>query len=140
MSTTTIAPTAPARARRAGRVANVATWILQVVIGAGFISGGGLKLTGSPVMIDLFTEVGAGQWLRYLVGALEVAGGVGLLIAPLCGLAAAGLVGVMAGAVVTNVAIIDENPTLPAVYLVLLALIAWRRRDRSAAVVARFRR
>jgi hypothetical protein len=40
----------------------------------------------------------------------------------------------------TNVAIISENPTLPAVYLVLLALIARRRRDRSAAVMSRFRR
>ena len=31
--------------------------------------------------------IGAGQWLRYLVGALEVAGGVGLLILALAGLA-----------------------------------------------------
>jgi uncharacterized membrane protein YphA (DoxX/SURF4 family) len=137
MSTTTLAPTA--RTAR-GRITNVATWILQALIGVQFISGGGLKLAGSPVMVDLFTDIGAGQWLRYLVGALEVAGGVGLLIRPLCGLAAAGLVGVMAGAVVTNVAIISENPTLPAVYLVLLALIARRRRDRSAAVLSRFRR
>ena len=137
MSTTTIARTAPARS---GRFANVATWIVQAIVGVQFIFGGGLKLAGSPVMVDLFTDVGAGQWLRYAVGALEVAGGVGLLIRPLCGLAAAGLAVVMVGAVVTNVAIISENPTVPAVYLVLLALIAWRRRDRTAAVVARFRR
>jgi uncharacterized membrane protein YphA (DoxX/SURF4 family) len=135
MSTTTIAPTA-----RSGRIANVATWVLQAVVGVQFVFGGGLKLAGSPVMVDLFADIGAGQWLRYLVGALEVAGGVGLLIRPLCGLAAAGLVGVMAGAVVTNVAVINETPTLPAVYLVLLALIAWRRRDRSAAVLSRLRR
>ena len=142
MSATTIAPAATARrtGRTTGRVANVATWIVQVVVGVQFVFGGGLKLAGSPVMVDLFTDIGAGQWLRYVVGALEVAGGIGLLIRPLCGLAAAGLVGVMAGAVVTNVAIINENPTVPVVYLVLLAVIAWRRRDRTAAVVARVRR
>jgi putative oxidoreductase len=140
MSTTTIAPTASTRTARSSRIANVATWVLQAVIGVQFFFGGGLKLAGSPVMVDLFTEIGAGQWLRYLVGALEVAGGVGLLIRPLSGLAAAGLAGVMVGAVVTNVAIIGENPTLPAIYLVLCAVIAWRRRERTAELVRRFRR
>jgi hypothetical protein len=134
MSTTTIAPA------HTGRVANVVTWIVQAVVGLQFAFGGGLKLAGSPVMVDLFTEIGAGQWFRYLVGALEVAGGIGLLVRPLCGLAAAGLAAVMVGAVVTNVAVISENPTLPAVYLVLLAAIAWRRRARTAALLARFRR
>jgi uncharacterized membrane protein YphA (DoxX/SURF4 family) len=127
MSTTTSTPTRTT-GRAAGRVANVATWIVQVVVGLQFVSGGVMKLAGSAVMVDLFADIGAGQWLRYVVGALEVAGGVGLLIRPLCGLAAAGLALVMVGAVVTNVAVIDENPTLPAVYLVLLTLIAYRRR------------
>jgi uncharacterized membrane protein YphA (DoxX/SURF4 family) len=136
MSTTTIAPVRT----RTGRVANIATWIVQVVVGLQFVSGGAMKLAGSAVMVDLFTEIGAGQWFRYVVGALELAGGIGLLIRPLCGLAAAGLAAVMVGAVVTNVAVISENPTLPVVYLVLLAAIAWRRRARSAALVARFRR
>ena len=54
--------------------------ILQVVLAA-IIAGGGIsKLAGDPVMVDMFADIGAGQWLRYLVGALEVAGGVGLLI------------------------------------------------------------
>ena len=56
------------------------------------------------------------------------------------GLAAVGLTALMAGAVITNVAVLAANPRMPAVYLVLFALIAWRRRDRTAAVVARFRR
>jgi uncharacterized membrane protein YphA (DoxX/SURF4 family) len=136
MSTTTIAPVRT----RTGRVANIATWIAQVVVGLQLAAGGAMKLAGSPVMVDLFTEIGAGQWFRYVVGALEVAGGIGLLIRPLCGLAALGLAAVMVGAAVTNVAVIGENPTLPVVYLVLLAVIAWRRRARTAAVVARFRR
>jgi uncharacterized membrane protein YphA (DoxX/SURF4 family) len=143
MGTTTIntTRTAPAaRTSRSARFANVATWIVQAVVGLQFVSGGVMKLAGSTSMVDLFTDIGAGQWLRYVVGALEVAGGVGLLIRPLCGLAAAGLALVMVGAVVTNVAVISENPALPAVYLVLLTLIAYRRRTQTAALVSRFRR
>jgi uncharacterized membrane protein YphA (DoxX/SURF4 family) len=138
MSSTTVAPAR--RATRTGRIANVATWLVQVVLGFSLASGGALKLSGDPIMVDLFADIGAGQWLRYFVGAAEVAGGLGLLVAPLCGLAAVGLTALMAGAIVTNVAIIDENPTLPAVYLVVLAAVAWRRRARTAALVARFRR
>jgi uncharacterized membrane protein YphA (DoxX/SURF4 family) len=135
MSSTTITPAR--RSTRSGRTANVATWALQVVLAFMFAGAGALKLTGDPTMVDLFAEVGAGQWLRYFVGAAEVAGAVGLVVAPLCGLAAAGLTALMAGAIVTNVAIIDENPTLPAVYLVLLALVAWRRRERTARLLRR---
>ncbi len=138
MSTTT-STTTIARTRTSSRIANVATWALQAVLALQFAMGGGLKLAGSPVMVDLFADIGAGQWLRFVVGTLEVAGGIGLLVRPLCGLAAAGLAAVMVGAVVTNVAVISENPTLPAVYLVLLALIAYRRRARSAELLARFR-
>lgn len=39
-----------------------------------------MKVTGAPVMVDMFAEIGASQWLRYVVGVLEVAGAVGLLI------------------------------------------------------------
>lgn len=116
--------------RPTSRVANIATWVVQVVVGLMFVGGGLAKLFGDPTMVDLFDEIGAGDWLRYFVGACEVAGGIGLLIPWLCGLAAAALSALVVGAIVTNVAVVDENPTLPIVYLVVLAVITWRRRDR----------
>lgn len=116
--------------RPTSRVANIATWVVQVVVGLMFVGGGLAKLFGDPTMVDLFDEIGAGDWLRYFVGACEVAGGIGLLIPRLCGLAAAALSALVVGAIVTNVAVVDENPTLPIVYLVVLAAITWRRRDR----------
>jgi uncharacterized membrane protein YphA (DoxX/SURF4 family) len=59
-----------------GRASSIGVWILQVVLAA-IIAGGGIsKLAGDPVMVDMFADIGAGQWLRYLVGALEVAGGL----------------------------------------------------------------
>ena len=74
----------------------------QVVLVA-IIAGGGIsKLAGDPVMVDMFADIGVGQWLRYLVGALEVAGGAGLLIPALAGLASLGLAALLTGAVITD--------------------------------------
>ena len=87
-----------------------------------------MKLSGSPVMVDMFAEIGAGQWFRYLVGTLELAGAIGLLVPRLCGLAALGLAGVMAGAIVTNVFVLGESPVLPLGYLLVAGLVAWLRR------------
>lgn len=54
----------------------------------------------------MFSHIGAGQRLRYLVGTAELAGAIGLLIPQLAGLAAAGLAADMAGATIINVAVL----------------------------------
>lgn len=117
-------------AARPSRSANIATWAVQVVLGLLFVGGGMAKIFGDAAMADLFDEIGAGAWLMYFVGACEVAGGIGLMIPRLCGLAAAALGALIVGAIVTNVFIVDESPVLPVVYLIALAVIVWRRRDR----------
>lgn len=121
---------AATRRPRTGGVANVALWVLQVVLAFQFADGGLLKLNGSPEMVDLFARIGAGQWLRYGVGTVEVAGAVGLLIPRLSGLAALGLAALMAGATATNLVVIDESPWLALGLLLVSALIAWARRSR----------
>jgi putative oxidoreductase len=125
--------------RPASRAATIATWVVQVVMGLLFVGGGMAKLFADPALVDLFDEIGAGTWLMYFVGACEVAGGIGLLIPRLCGFAAAALSVLIVGAIVTNVAIVDENPTLPIVYLVVLAGLVYRRRDRITAPFTLFR-
>ncbi len=83
----------------------------------------------------MFTQIGAGQWLRYLVGGLELAGAIGLLIPRLAALAALGLAGVMIGAVITQVLVLGSVviALTPAFLGVILGLIAWRRAYRSAS-------
>ncbi|PZF96251.1 DoxX family protein [Micromonospora deserti] len=110
--------------RRCGLIAR---WALQVVLAAQFASGGVLKLTGDAQMVDLFAEIGVGQWLRYLVGVCELAGAAGLLIPRLAALGALGLTGLMAGAVVTNV-LIGANPALPAAFLLAAGVVVYGRR------------
>ncbi|MER5333736.1 DoxX family protein [Micromonospora sp. NPDC002717] len=121
---TTRSASRPTGRRRTG---SIARWIVRVFLAVQFVSGGVLKLIGEPRMVDLFTDIGAGQWLRYLVGVCEVAGALGLLVPRLAALAALGLAGLMAGAVVTNV-LIGANPAVPAAFLLLAAVVAYGRR------------
>jgi uncharacterized membrane protein YphA (DoxX/SURF4 family) len=124
----------------AARPFNVALWVLQVVLALQFAGGGLAKLAGSPELVDLFTSIGAGQWLRYVVGALEVAGAVGLLVPRLSGLAALGLAALMVGATVTNLFVIGERPWLPVGLLLVCAVIAWGRRSQTRALAATLKR
>lgn len=117
-------------ARRGGAVA---VWAVQVVLAVQFAAGGLLKITGDGTMVEMFTDIGAGQWLRYVVGALELAGALGLLVPRLAGPAALGIVGLMAGAAVTNVAVLGTSPALPLAFLLLGAVVAWYRRPRTPA-------
>jgi uncharacterized membrane protein len=74
------------------------------------------------------------------VGALEVAGAVGLLVPRLSGLAALGLAGLMVGAAITNLFILGESPWLPVGLLLVSALIAWGRWSKTKALTGRLRR
>ncbi len=76
------------------------------------MAAGLAKLGSEPAMVEMFTDIGASAWLRPLVGACEVAGAVGLLVRRLTRAAALGLTGLMIGATVTNVAVLDTSPVL----------------------------
>jgi uncharacterized membrane protein YphA (DoxX/SURF4 family) len=93
-----------------------------------------------PELVDMFADIGAGQWLRYLVGALEVAGAAGLLVPRLSGLAALGLAGLMVGATITNLFILGESPWLPVGLLLVSALIARGRWSKTKALADGIRR
>lgn len=121
-------PAAPATTRR--RAVNIALWVVQVLLAVLFAFAGFSKLVGlQPEAVDAFTKIGFGQWFRYLTGALELAGAIGLLIPRLCGLAALGLAGVMVGAVVTHLTVLPPVALalIPAFLGVVFGLIAWGR-------------
>ena len=70
---------------------------------------------------------------------MELAGGIGLLVPRLAGLAALGLVGLMIGATYTQIAAFDAPATTvtPIILGVLVAGIAWVRRAEIAALFGR---
>ncbi len=110
-----------------GHALTITLWVLQILVAFQFASGGWLKLSGAPEMMELFATIGAGQWFRVVVGALEIAGAIGLLIPRIAGLAALGLVALMVGAIATNLFILNADPWLPLGLLLVSALIAWGR-------------
>ncbi|MFJ6675986.1 DoxX family protein [Actinosynnema sp. NPDC091369] len=119
-------------------VAGIALWVLQVLLAAYFVHSG-VSLLGDD-FVGKFDRIGSGQWLRYVTGVLEIAGALGLLVPILCGLAASGLVGVMAGAVVTELFVLNDSSgaVLPAMLLVTAAIVAWGRRGTTRDLLQRF--
>ena len=82
-----------------------------------------------PTPSRIFTDLGTGQWLRYVVGVLEIAGGIGLLVPRLTRLAASCLVALMVGATIAQLFFLSEGFWYTPVILgVLLAVVAWFRR------------
>ncbi|GGP44564.1 DoxX family protein [Saccharothrix coeruleofusca] len=123
------------RTATARTAVSVLVWGLQLALAAYFAYSGSL-LFGDD-FVNKFDRIGFGQWLRYLTGVLEVGGAVGLLVPRLCGLAALGLMGVMTGAVVTELFLVDNgDASLPAALLGLAAVVALVRRDTVIALYA----
>ena len=117
-----------------GRAVNVALWVLQVLLALQFAMAGLAKVGGDPAMVEMFAAIGVGQWFRYAVGALEIAGAVGVLVPRLCGPAALGLVCLMLGATITNVFVLGASPLLPIVLMVVSAVVAWGRWPQTKAL------
>jgi putative oxidoreductase len=129
---TTVAPTAPTRSRAAHR----ALWTLQILLGVFLVvASAAPKFWGDPFAVQIFTEIGAGQWFRYFIGAVELAGGIGLMVPRLAGPAAVGLMALMVGAAYTQAVVLDAPAMVvtPAVIFVLAAVIAWGQRASIAA-------
>ena len=131
------------REARPRRRTSTLLWAAQILLGALFINLGLAKLKGGQV--QEFDLIGAGQWMRYLVGAAELAGGIGLLTPWLAGLAAAGLAADMAGATITNVTVLHNTTFGGMVWVTLplcavFALLAYGRRRQIKAVWAAIRR
>jgi putative oxidoreductase len=107
----------------------VTMWAVQLVLAGQFAAGGLFKLAGDQQMVAMFADIGAGQWLRVLVGVLELAAAVGLLVPRLARLAAAGLVALMTGAALTNIVWLATSPALPLVFLLLATVVVVLRRS-----------
>jgi DoxX-like protein len=134
--------------KSASSKANVALWIVQVILGALFIFAGGMKLIVPIAVLAKQMPVALPGAFIHTIGVLEFAGGLGLILPGLLRfgpyltpLAASGLVIVMSGAIGTSV---TTGPFklagIPFVVGLLAAVVAYGRarvvplaqRDRSA--------
>ena len=115
---------------------NVFLWILQILLALVFGSAGVMKVSQpkeklaknmawvedfSPGMVKF---IGAAELLGALGLILPAATGIALILTPL---AATGLGVVMIGAIITHIRRREPAALVPAVLLVLAAVVAWGR-------------
>lgn len=126
-------------ARVAGRVRKreALLWAARAALAAFFVLAGVPKLLGASFEVEMFVQIGAGDWLRYAVGVAELAGGLGLLVSPLTRLAAVGLALDMAGATIVNLAVLHSSAVLLTVPLCLALLAVAARGTPDAGWTAR---
>ena len=110
-----------------GKSVNAIAWTLQIVCAMMFLGAGGSKLAGAQMMVQMFDALGAGQWFRYVTGAIEVTSALLLLVPSLAFFGALAL----AGAVITHLFFIGGNPAMPIVLFAATVAIAWLRRPMS---------
>jgi uncharacterized membrane protein YphA (DoxX/SURF4 family) len=126
---------------RTSRAAHVGLWILQVIIAAVYAFSAFGKLSADPQNVAGFEAMGLGNVGMYIIGSLELAGAIAMFIPALTGLAATCFVALMIGAVIATAAVGGGVlVAIPATVLVLVAILAWGRRDSTRRLLAAVRR
>ncbi|GLC23887.1 DoxX family protein [Roseisolibacter agri] len=121
----------------------VLIWALSIVLAAVFLLDGASKLLGLQILPVAAAAAVRGfpVGIPYLVGLLEIAGGVALLIPASATFGALALAGLMVPAALTEWMRGGGQVWLPLLILALLLVVAWRRnatsvRARGAAFAA----
>jgi uncharacterized membrane protein YphA (DoxX/SURF4 family) len=111
------------------RVKAVATWALQILVGLMLILVGVMKFR-DPSWVQNFARWGYPNGFYMVVGVLEAAGGVAVLIPSLASYGALLVMGIMCAASLTGLVHGEMKWVAPPIfYLVCCAAIAWLRRS-----------
>lgn len=104
-------------------------WAISGLVGLGFLASGAAKVIIDPdAAAANFEAMGLPAGMAMFIGICEIAGGIGVLIPRLAGLAGAGLVIIMLGAVYTHLVHTPPAQAIPALVLgSLSAYIAYSR-------------
>jgi hypothetical protein len=101
--------------------------LTELCLAAVFFMVGGAKLVGRHDMMVLFQEIGVGQWLRYLTGALEVTGAALLIVPMLSGGSALMLGAIMVVATLIELFVLHRPPVAALVCLSGHTFVVWAR-------------
>lgn len=140
MTTTRTGTASTTSATGRPRAATVGLWVLQVLLAAVFVMAALPKVGADPVAVAGFDLLGLGTVGMVVVGWLELAGAVALLVPRLCGLAAVCQVALMVGATAVTVVLMPAMVAFPALTLVAVCVVAWARRRDTAALLRGLRR
>ena len=106
----------------------IVVWVLSVILAAVFATTGLAKLIGTePIGLQAAAMNGFPQWIRMVVGIVEIGGAVMLMIPPIAAAGAALLALLMLPATITQVVSRQPGVFVPILLFVLLLIVAWRR-------------
>jgi putative oxidoreductase len=109
-------------------------WLLKIVLAATFLGAGVFKLSGDPVAVAEFDQVGFGQWFRTFTAFMEIAGAA-LLLWPRTVFFGALLMGaVCVGAFFAQLLALHGDVIHTIVLAAICAAIAWNHRAQLNAV------
>lgn len=110
-------------------------WVAQLLLALFLVMGAIPKLTVAPEAVEAFGAIAEGRWLLTLLGLVEVAGAIGLLVPRVTVLSAIGLAVLMACATAANLSVLETpNVAVLTVGLLIAFLgIAWLRSGRRTA-------
>lgn len=107
-------------------------WTLSILLCGVFVLTGGSKLLGmEPIALEAAAMHGFPEWMRVLVGVVEVAGAIALLIPGTASFAALALSVLMIPATLTQYASGKAGIWVPLLVLALLLFVAWRRNTKA---------
>jgi putative oxidoreductase len=119
------------------KLALAGRWILQVFLGAMFVLIGTAKFF-EPSWASRFARWGFPPGFHLVIGALEVVGGIALLVPAVASYAALGLIVIMIGASLTHLTHGEmARVGAPVPFMVLLAVLALARRSSARRLVQR---
>ena len=110
----------------ASRLQIFVIWLLTTLLVALFVFAGGGKLAATEDAIRGFEHFGYAPWFRNLIGVIEVAAGLCLLLPRTALLGALALLPIMVGATWTLWRV-GDSVVPPIVVGALLAVLAWLR-------------
>jgi uncharacterized membrane protein YphA (DoxX/SURF4 family) len=126
-SLTTETPATEKRPRMSWRT--MALHVLAVLLGLVFLASGVPKVAGFD--LQNFARFGYPGWFFYMVGVMEVAGGLLVFVPATRRYGAAVIACVMVGAIVTHLKMGEAGETIPpAVLLAMAAVLVWAYRPR----------
>lgn len=106
----------------------IVVWTLSIILAAVFLFTGFSKLFGAgPISIAAASMHEFPQWMRIVVGIVEVAGAIGLLVPATASFTAVALAVLMLPAAATEYAGDTGHIYVPIIVLILLLIVAWLR-------------
>lgn len=107
----------------------IAVTISRVILGLAFLSIAAVKLTGSLQTVEMFANIGWGQWFRYFTGGLDLTGAILVLLPRSAFYGALLLMCTVGFAVILTLAgLIHDSLAPPLALTALAATVSWLTR------------